>query len=50
MLLKWIPSIEFIEKQFTYPIIIKKLDWHSGKWIIKVNNNQELEDIIELFE
>lgn len=50
MLLKWIPNIEFIEKQFSYPIIIKKLDWHAGKWIIKVNNNQELEDILEMFE
>ncbi len=50
MLLKWIPSIEFVEKQLSYPIIIKKLDWHAGKWIIKVNNNQELEDILEMLE
>ena len=38
MLLKGIPSIEFIEKQLNYPIIIKKIDWHAWKWIIKVNN------------
>lgn len=50
MLLKWIPSIEFIEKQLSYPIIIKKLDWHAWKWIIKVNNKQELEDILEMLE
>jgi len=50
MLLKWIPNIEFIEKQFSYPIIIKKLDWHAWKWIIKVNNSQELEDILEMLE
>lgn len=50
MLLKWIPSIDFIEKQLSYPIIIKKLDWHAGKWIIKVNNNGELEDILEMLE
>ncbi len=50
MLLKWIPSIDFIEKQLSYPIIIKKLDWHAWKWIIKVNNNQELEDILEMLE
>lgn len=50
MLLKWIPSIEFVEKQLSYPIIIKKLDWHAWKWIIKVNNKQELEDILEMLE
>lgn len=50
MLLKWIPSIDFIEKQLNYPIIIKKLDWHAWKWIIKVNNNWELEDILEMLE
>ncbi|MDP2090576.1 MAG: RimK family alpha-L-glutamate ligase [Candidatus Gracilibacteria bacterium] len=50
MLLKGIPSIEFVEKQLSYPIIIKKLDGHAGKGIIKVNNNQELEDILEMLE
>ncbi|MDD2871514.1 MAG: RimK family alpha-L-glutamate ligase [Candidatus Gracilibacteria bacterium] len=50
MLLKGIPSIDFIEKQLSYPIIIKKLDGHAGKGIIKVNNNGELEDILEMLE
>lgn len=50
ILLKWMPNISFIEKQLNYPIIIKKLDWKAWKWIIKVNNNQELEDILEMME
>lgn len=50
ILLKWIPSIDFIEKQLNYPIIIKKIDGHAWKWIIKVNNNWELEDILEMLE
>lgn len=50
ILLKWMPNINFIEKQLNYPIIIKKLDWKAWKWIIKVNNNWELEDILEMME
>lgn len=50
ILLKWIPSVEFVEKHISYPLLIKKLDWHAGKWIIKVNNKQEFEDILELLD
>lgn len=50
ILLKWIPNINFIEKQLNYPIILKKLDWKAWKWIIKVQNSWELEDILEMME
>jgi len=50
ILLKWMPNIDFIEKQLNYPIILKKLDWHAGKWIIKVEDRWELEDILEMLE
>lgn len=50
ILLKWIPNIDFIEKQLNYPIILKKLDWKAWKWIIKVHNSWELEDILEMME
>jgi len=50
ILLKWIPSVEFIEKHISYPFLIKKLEWHAWKWIIKVNNKQEFEDILELLD
>ncbi|MDD2907524.1 MAG: RimK family alpha-L-glutamate ligase [Candidatus Gracilibacteria bacterium] len=50
ILLKGMPNIEFIEKQLNYPIILKKLDGHAGKGIIKVNDSGELEDILEMLE
>ena len=50
ILLKWLPDIWFIEKQLNYPIIIKKVEWSHWKWIMKVNNKEELEDIIEMLE
>lgn len=50
ILLKWIPNIDFIEKELNYPIILKKLDWKAGKWIIKVKDRWELEDILEMLE
>lgn len=48
ILLKWIPNIEFIEEQLNYPIILKKIEGSHWKWIIKVNNREDLEDIIEM--
>jgi len=42
ILLKGMPNIDFIEKQLNYPIILKKLDWHWWKWIIKVKDRWEL--------
>lgn len=50
VLLKWRPNIDFIEKQLNYPIILKKLDWAAWKWIIKVDDRWELEDILEMLE
>jgi len=50
ILLKWRPNINFIENQLNYPIILKKLDWAAGKWIIKVDDWWELEDILEMLE
>lgn len=50
ILLKGMPNIDFIEKQLNYPIILKKLDWHGWKWIIKVKDRWELEDILEMLE
>lgn len=50
ILLKWIPNIDFIETQLSYPIIIKKLDWHAWKWIIKVNDNNELDSVLGMLE
>lgn len=50
ILLKGIPNISFIESELNYPIILKKLDWKAGKWILKVNNSSELEDILEMLE
>lgn len=50
ILLKWVPNIDFIEQQLEYPIIIKKIEWAQGKWIIKVNNKGDLEDFMEMFE
>ena len=50
ILLKWIPNIGFIEQQLNYPIIIKKIEWQQWKWILKANNKQELEDIIEMLQ
>jgi RimK family alpha-L-glutamate ligase len=48
ILLKWIPNIDFIETQLSYPIILKKIEWSHWKGIIKVNNREDLEDIIEM--
>ncbi|MDD3144985.1 MAG: RimK family alpha-L-glutamate ligase [Candidatus Gracilibacteria bacterium] len=50
ILLKGMPNIDFIEKQLNYPIILKKLDGHAGKGIIKVKDSGELEDILEMLE
>ena len=50
ILLKGMPNISFIEKQLNYPIILKKLDWHAWKGIIKVKDSWELEDILEMLE
>ena len=50
ILLKWIPNLDFIEKELNYPIIIKKIEWSNWKWIIKAKNKEDLEDIIEMFE
>ena len=50
ILLKWVPNIPFIEEQLQYPIIIKKIEWSQWRWIIKVNNREDLEDMIEMLE
>ena len=50
ILLKWVPNIPFIEEQLQYPIIIKKIEWSQWRWIIKVNNMEDLEDMIEMLE
>lgn len=48
ILLKWAPNIDFVENKLNYPIIIKKIQGSYGKWILKVNNREDLEDIIEM--
>lgn len=50
ILLKWIPNIDFIESQLSYPIIVKKIEGAQWKGILKVNNRHELEDIMEMLQ
>jgi len=50
ILLKGLPNIWFIEEKLSYPIILKKIDGAQWKWILKINNRHDLEDVIEMLD
>eukprot|EP01080_Neovahlkampfia_damariscottae_P007032 gene7032-11197_t len=50
LLLKFPINLKFIESQFEYPLIIKKSTGSQGKGIMKINSQEELNDVSELVD
>ena len=50
MLAKFPFDIEFIKKEFSYPIIVKTVSGSLGKGIFLCNNAHQLQDIMDLIE
>ena len=50
MLVKFPINPTFVEKNFSYPFILKKSTSSQGKGIMKINGEEELKDISELLD
>ena len=50
LLAKFPMNLETIKREFTYPIIIKKVSGSQGKGIIKVDSHAQLEDLVDMLD
>jgi gamma-F420-2:alpha-L-glutamate ligase len=50
MLAKFPLNIDFVEKEFSYPLIVKTISGTHGKGVFLCNNREQLEDLAELME
>ena len=50
ILAKFPMNLQTINREFDYPIIIKKVSGSQGKGIIKVDSHQQLEDLVDMLD